>query len=106
MQIDGEAWVMEVPCLVFVKKARSIAMLRAPKHSAHWTKAHRPTFWPVVTAANPIPPALASLNECRLLYEARGVVERLNRESARVRLTRVAPRQPRRRWCPPTPRRA
>ena len=59
------------------------------------------SYWPVVTAANPIPPALSSLNECRLLYEARGVVERLNRESARFRLTRVAPRQPRRRWCPP-----
>ena len=30
------------------------------------------SYWPVVTAANPIPPALSSLNECRLLYEARG----------------------------------
>ena len=29
------------------------------------------SYYPVITAANPIPPALSALNECRLLYEVR-----------------------------------
>ncbi|CAD7940080.1 unnamed protein product [Amoebophrya sp. A25] len=52
MQSDGEGWMMPVPSLLLITKARTATMLRAPVSGPFWSKRQRPTFWPLV-----VPPA-------------------------------------------------